>query len=121
MLARVSTSQCNPTKLVKRSFDKQADLFKVLSDPHRVRILAAIAQTQDEVCVCDLTAGLPLEQPTVSHHLRVLRTAGLVTSERRGTWVYYRLAPEAKALLADAVSAILDTKSTNTPSKRLAS
>ncbi len=121
MLARVRSSDCHPSQLVKRSYDKQAALFKVLADPHRARILAAIAQAGDEVCVCDLTAGLPLEQPTVSHHLRVLRTAGLVTSERRGTWVYYRLAAGAKALLADAVAAVLEKKSTGAPRKRLAS
>ena len=71
-----------------RDFTAQADLFKVLADPHRLKIFATIARSDDEVCVCDLTAGLPLEQPTVSHHLKVLRESGLVLSERRGTWVY---------------------------------
>ena len=51
--------------------------------------------TTAEVCVCDLTAAFELSQPTVSHHLRILREAGLIEAERRGTWAYYRLVPEA--------------------------
>lgn len=56
-----------------------------------------IARSGGEVCVCDLTDELPLLQPTVSHHLKVLREAGLVVSERRGSWVYYRMHPQAGA------------------------
>ncbi len=58
--------------------------------------MATLARAEDEVCVCDFTEALPLEQPTVSHHLKILREAGLVTCERRGTWVYYRLAAGAR-------------------------
>ncbi len=90
----------------RRNLSKQADLFKVLADPHRLKILAAIARSEDEVCVCDLTSGLPLLQPTVSHHLRVLRESGLVASERRGTWVYYRLAPGALETMHGAIDLI---------------
>jgi ArsR family transcriptional regulator, arsenate/arsenite/antimonite-responsive transcriptional repressor len=57
----------------------------------------------DEVCVCDLTAAFGLSQPTISHHLRILRDAGLVDSSRRGTWAYYRLVPEAIAALRGAL------------------
>jgi ArsR family transcriptional regulator len=53
----------------------------------------------ESVCVCDLTAAFELSQPTISHHLRILRDAGLVDVERRGTWAYYRLAPDAIAAL----------------------
>jgi ArsR family transcriptional regulator len=80
--------------LVDRASD--AALFKALGDPNRLAILATLARTEDEVCVCDFTGALPLNQPTVSHHLRILREASLVTSERRGTWVYYRLAADAR-------------------------
>src|SRR5437764_11177152 len=73
-----------------------ADKFKALSDPARVAIINRLAAA-DEVCVCDLNAVLELSQPTVSHHLRVLREAGLVESSRRGTWAFYRLVPEAIA------------------------
>ncbi|HEV8019948.1 MAG TPA: metalloregulator ArsR/SmtB family transcription factor [Candidatus Lustribacter sp.] len=81
--------------------------MKALGDPHRLTILATLARASDEVCVCDFTSGLPLNQPTVSHHLKTLRDAGLVTSERRGTWVYYRLAADARRRLEDALDSIL--------------
>jgi ArsR family transcriptional regulator, arsenate/arsenite/antimonite-responsive transcriptional repressor len=68
-----------------------AECFKALADPHRLSIFAAIAASTEPVCVCHLGEGLPLLQPTISHHLKVLREAGLVVGERQGTWVYYRL------------------------------
>jgi ArsR family transcriptional regulator len=71
-----------------------APMFKALGDPVRLRLLSMIAST-DEACVCDLTDGFDVSAPTISHHLRVLREAGLVDSERRGTWVYYWVRPEA--------------------------
>lgn len=74
--------------------DALAGRFKALADPTRVAIVNRLAAA-DEVCVCDLVAALRLAQPTVSHHLRVLRDAGLVESSRRGTWAFYRLVPEA--------------------------
>jgi ArsR family transcriptional regulator, arsenate/arsenite/antimonite-responsive transcriptional repressor len=70
-----------------------AERFRALSDPTRVAIVNRLAAA--EVCVCDLTAACGLSQPTISHHLKVLREAGLVAAERRGTWAYYRLVPEA--------------------------
>ena len=72
--------------------------FKALADPTRVAIVNRLAAA-DEVCVCDLNASFDLTQPTVSHHLKVLRDAGLVDSTRRGTWAYYRLVPEAVGAL----------------------
>jgi ArsR family transcriptional regulator, arsenate/arsenite/antimonite-responsive transcriptional repressor len=71
-----------------------AERFKALSDPTRVAIVNRLATT-DEVCVCDLNTAFDLSQPTISHHLRILREAGLVEATRRGTWAYYRLVPEA--------------------------
>ena len=79
-----------------------ADKFKALADPARVAIINRLAAA-DEVCVCDLNAALDLAQPTVSHHLRILREAGLVESSRRGTWAFYRLKPEAIAQLRGAL------------------
>lgn len=92
--------------------DRAADagLFKALADPHRLAILATLARAEDEVCVCDFTSGLPLNQPTVSHHLRVLREAKLVTGERRGTWVYYRLAADARVRIDAASDSLLPQK-----------
>jgi ArsR family transcriptional regulator, arsenate/arsenite/antimonite-responsive transcriptional repressor len=78
-----------------------AQVFKALGDPVRLRLLSLIGAHQGgEVCVCDLTTAFDLTQPTISHHLRVLREAGIITSERRGTWVYYRLVPAALERMA---------------------
>jgi ArsR family transcriptional regulator len=78
-----------------------APMFKALGDPVRLRLLSMIASAGDgEVCVCDLATEFALTGPTISHHLKVLREAGLVDSERRGTWIYYRIVPAALAMLA---------------------
>ncbi|MEW2608726.1 metalloregulator ArsR/SmtB family transcription factor [Streptomyces sp. NPDC047880] len=81
-----------------------AKVFKALGDPVRLRLLSMIAsRAGGEVCVCDLTPAFDLSQPTISHHLKLLRQAGLIDCERRGTWVYYRLVPE----MTDRLAAIL--------------
>jgi ArsR family transcriptional regulator, arsenate/arsenite/antimonite-responsive transcriptional repressor len=73
-----------------------ARLFKAMGDPVRLRLLSLIASHEGgEACVCDLTGVFDLTGPTISHHLKVLREAGLISGERRGTWVYYRVQPEA--------------------------
>lgn len=73
-----------------------AGMLKALSDPVRLRLLSVVAShTGGEACVCDISVGITVGQPTVSHHLKVLRNAGLLDSERRGSWVYYRVIPEA--------------------------
>jgi len=75
-------------------------MFKALGDPVRLRLLSMIASAGGgEVCVCDLTGSFALTGPTISHHLKVLREAGLVDSDRRGTWVYYRMIPAALAVM----------------------
>jgi ArsR family transcriptional regulator len=73
-------------------------------------MLASLARADREICVCDFTAGLPLNQPTVSHHLKILRDAGLVSCQRRGTWVYYKLAPDAQQRLYDAFTLAIPEK-----------
>jgi ArsR family transcriptional regulator len=98
---------CPPTEIDPTDRSDDAALFKALADPHRLAILATLAKASDPVCVCDFTTGLPLNQPTVSHHLRLLREAGLVTAERRGTWMYYRLASDAFARVTSALRATL--------------
>lgn len=72
-----------------------ASLFKALGDPHRVRIVNLLATAREAVCVCDLTGFLGLSQPTVSHHMRKLVDAGLLTREQRGVWAYYSLRHDA--------------------------
>ena len=95
-LAVVPTLCCGPDvePLSERARDELAARFKALADPTRVALVNRLAAT-DEACVCDLTAAFRLSQPTISHHLRILRDAGIVEAERRGTWAYYRLVPEA--------------------------
>jgi ArsR family transcriptional regulator len=81
--------------------------LKALADPVRFRLLSLIAaQGGGEVCVCDLVATFDLTQPTISHHLRILREAGLVESKRRGTWVFYRSRPESLQALKDALESL---------------
>ena len=79
---------------MKRPADPDIRLLQAAADPSRLAILRQLA-AGDGVCACDFTACCDVSQPTVSHHLRVLREAGWVRSERRGTWVYYFLLPEA--------------------------
>jgi ArsR family transcriptional regulator len=84
---------------VTRSADPDATLLHALADPMRLAIVRQLA-VERETCACDLTVGIDRSQPTVSHHLRVLREAGVVTTERRGTWIYYALEPAAVERLA---------------------
>jgi ArsR family transcriptional regulator, arsenate/arsenite/antimonite-responsive transcriptional repressor len=87
---------CGPTTpaLAERDAETLAARFKALADPTRVAIVNRLA-AGGECCVCDLNADFDLSQPTISHHLKVLRDAGLVASTRRGTWAHYHLVPEA--------------------------
>ncbi len=101
---------CPPARVDRTDRTTAATLFKALGDPHRLTMIATLARADDEVCVCDFTGALPLEQPTVSHHLRILREAGLVTCARRGTWVYYRLAAGARDRLETALHSLVPAK-----------
>ena len=80
-----------------------ATLFRALADPARVRIVNALATTDEPVCVCELIGPLGLSQGTVSHHLKKLTDAGLLEREQRGRWAYYSLSPEAASTLAALV------------------
>jgi len=79
--------------------DPDIRLLSALADPTRLAIVRELAAS-NETCACDFTATCDVGQPTVSHHLRVLREAGVVTSERRGQWIYYRLAPDVAERVA---------------------
>ena len=81
---------------VYRGLDEAAQLFKALADETRLAIVRQL-QERDEMCACDLVACCRVAQPTVSHHLKVLREAGVVHADRRGQWIYYRLDPERLA------------------------
>jgi ArsR family transcriptional regulator len=83
-----------------------AGVFKALSDPVRLRLLSMIAsRAGGEVCVCELTPEFGVSEPTISHHLKVLRDAGLVTSQRRASWVYYQVVADALTGLAGLLDA----------------
>ena len=91
--------------------EELAPLFKAVADPMRLRLLSLIAcHDGGESCVCDLLEAFDVTAPSVSYHLKILREAGLISSERRGTWVYYRINPEVmarmSAILAPQVAAL---------------
>lgn len=81
-----------------------ASLFKALGDPHRVRIVNLLATAREAVCVCDLTDFLGLTQPTVSHHMRKLVDAGVLSREQRGVWAYYSLRRDAIRRLGEVLT-----------------
>lgn len=95
---------CSPLVREPLSNEQAVDLsrsFKAIGDPVRLRLLSLIAShAGGEACVCDLSGVFELTGPTISHHLKVLREAALITGERRGTWVYYRVQPEALGRLS---------------------
>ncbi|CAA9268442.1 MAG: Arsenical resistance operon repressor [uncultured Chloroflexi bacterium] len=87
---------------------RQAAVFKALSDPTRLRMLALIAAqpASEPLCACDVESGFDLSQPTISHHLKVLREAGLVTVTKQGLWHYYAPAPGGLALARGALNTL---------------
>lgn len=101
-----SVACCTPLaapRLTQPEAEQIAVLLKALADPARVRLVNLLATSTEPICVCEFTAPLGLSQPTVSHHLRKLREAGLVHAERRGTWSYYALDRDAMDRLAAVV------------------
>jgi ArsR family transcriptional regulator len=110
-LPLTDVSGCTFAPLVREplSLDAAAEMavkLKALADPVRLRLFSSVAShAGGEACVCDISGGLDISQPTISHHLKVLRTAGLLDCERRGSWVYYRLVADALRQL----SLLLDT------------
>ncbi|HLU73820.1 MAG TPA: metalloregulator ArsR/SmtB family transcription factor [Nonomuraea sp.] len=90
-----------------------AALLKAVADPVRLRLLSMIGSHPDgEACVCDLTGAFDLSAPTISHHLKILRNAGLIDGERRGTWVYYWIVPAQVARLGELFSPMSEPTST---------
>lgn len=92
--------------LTRSAAEEVASLLKALADPARIQLLSFIRASNDgEACVCNLTGPLGLSQPTVSHHLKVLKTAGIISREKRGTWVWYRVDEERWQQLAPLIGA----------------
>lgn len=80
--------------------DALAERLKALADPTRLRMLDLLARQREPLCVCEITARFPLRQPTISHHIRLLREAGLVAGEKRGVWSYYWATDAGRRCLA---------------------
>lgn len=101
------TACCEPltdSALSSDDAEQLAAAFQILADPTRLRLLSLVATAEGgEVCACDLVEPLGRSQPTVSHHLSVLREAGMVTREQRGRWAWYAVAPGKLAVLRDAL------------------
>lgn len=90
-----------PSPLDRDEADELATLLKAVADPARLQLLSIIrASAEGAACACDLTPAVGLSQPTVSHHLKVLAEAGLVTRERRGNWAWFTVVPERLEQLA---------------------
>jgi ArsR family transcriptional regulator len=99
---------CTPLTTAPLAVEQAEDLaarLKAIADPTRLRLLSIVLASEGmQACTCDLTGPLGLSQPTVTHHLHRLAEAGLVVGERRGTWTYYRVVPDALAALAAVIN-----------------
>ncbi len=84
----------------------QARLLKALADPTRLRILSLLSRHEGEVCVFEIVESFTLEQPTISHHLRILRDAGLVDCRKKGLWAYYYVRREALSRAQEIINAL---------------
>lgn len=91
------------TTLSPEAAQQISDDLQILAHPIRLQILDILARNEGRTCVCDLEAALPVKQPTVSHHLKLLRSAGLIDCERQGLWAYYFVRREALANLRERV------------------
>lgn len=98
---------CSPVLRQPLSDEQATELarvFKAIGEPVRLRLLSLIAShAGGEVCVCDLNEAFDLSGPTISHHLKVLREAGVIAGERRGTWIYYRVRTEMLTVLSEVL------------------
>lgn len=89
------TTNCPPRRPIEgEAVESLAKRFKAMGDPTRLAILALLRDADASLCACELEASFQLSQPTISHHLRQLKAAGLIHAERRGSWMHFHLAPE---------------------------
>jgi ArsR family transcriptional regulator, arsenate/arsenite/antimonite-responsive transcriptional repressor len=107
--ARPRGTRCSPrVRLRDDRAERQSDDFRLLANPIRLQLLYLLLEETGPVCVCDLTGALALKQPTVSHHLKLLKDAGIVDSEKRGVWSYWFVKRDALARLKRRVSESLE-------------
>ena len=107
---------CCPTgerrpRVGAKARERAVALFRALSDPTRLEIFTLIAARPEPICVCDIVGQFELRQPTISHHLKVLREAGLVSATRRGTWSYYVAEPRGVAAARRTIAAVFPEES----------
>src|SRR5437868_15144036 len=100
---------CCALPVIKESWAEQrAVLMKALADPTRLTMVASLWKADLPICICDFTAGLGLSQPTISHHMARLKEAGVVQSEKRGIWIYYRLRDKLPTETRKLLSQLID-------------
>lgn len=98
---------CVPQKLMRSDrVDRLTEVLKALADPTRLQMVAILRDAKASVCICDLTATFDLSQPTISHHMARLRSAGLVESDKGGKWCYYRLRTDLAAPVKRLIEAV---------------
>ena len=107
--ARCCEAGADTSHLTLQDAQSLSDDLSILAHPIRLQILDMLTQHAGQVCVCDLEAALPVKQPTVSHHLKLLRAAGLIDCERRGLWAYYFVKRDALRQLYHRVNRQLQT------------
>jgi ArsR family transcriptional regulator, arsenate/arsenite/antimonite-responsive transcriptional repressor len=108
----------NMLRVMKRQTDPDVRLLQAAADPTRLAILRQLSG-ETEVCACDFTACCDVSQPTVSHHLKVLREAGWIGAERRGSWVWYSLQPKAASRFRELAGALGGPSLPAPPGRRL--
>ena len=96
-----------PAELTPGARDRLVAVYRALGDPTRLEVFRLLAAQPEPICVCDIVARFEVSQPTISHHLKALRDAGLVTVSRRGVWAYYGVDPAGLALLRGALTELL--------------
>ena len=108
LIAEITEECCPPVlgaSLDREEAERMAGVLRVLADPARLQLVSILAGRPGlEACVCELNESLELSQPTVSHHLRMLADAGVVTREQRGRWAFFRLEPEKLRIVREALS-----------------
>lgn len=104
---RCCDRQARP-QISQRDAERLAEDLQLLAHPIRLQLLDVLARNEGRVCVCDLEAAVSVKQPTVSHHLRILREAGIVDAEKSGQWMFYRIRREALEALRERLGARLD-------------
>lgn len=118
VLILVKIDICQYTSSMKRQTDPDVLLLQAAADPTRLAILRQLSECA-EVCACDFTACCDVSQPTVSHHLKVLRDAGWIEGERRGTWIFYSLRPQAVQRFQELAGGFAPTLPLPVSSRRL--